>query len=142
MRGRRPEALQRPVQTFLGSNDGRRTGAFLGTWNEPDGITAKSTIQCKFFGKPGATLTLSALKEELPKAAKLAAEGLSDDYVILTNAGVSGEADQQICAAFQAAGVPMCRVFGDSWIVKQLTENPRLRTLVPQYTGLATSPTS
>ena len=130
------EALQRPVQTFLASNDGGRDGAFLGTWSGLDGTTAKSTIQCKFFGKPDATLGLSALREELPKAAKLAAEGLADDYVILTNAGVSGEADQQICAAFQAAGVSTCRVFGGSWIVQQLTERPRLRTLVPRVYGI------
>ena len=26
------EILKRPVQTFLGSNDGGRDGAFLGTW--------------------------------------------------------------------------------------------------------------
>ncbi len=130
------EVLQRPVQTFLGSNDGGRDGAFLGTWHGSDGATAKSTIQCKFFGKPDASLTLSGLKEELPKAAKLATEGLADDYIILTNAGVSGETDQQICAAFQAAGVPMCRVFGGSWIVQQLTENLRLRTLVPRVYGI------
>jgi hypothetical protein len=130
------EALQRPVQTFLGSKDGGRDGAFLGTWNGPNGTTAKSTIQCKFFGKPDATLTLSALKEELPKATKLAAQGLADDYIIITNGGVSGESDQQICAAFRAAGVPMCRVFGGSWLVQQLTESPTLRMLVPRVYGI------
>lgn len=45
------EVLQRPVQTFLHSKDGGRDAAFLGTWNRSDGTTAKSTIQCKFFGK-------------------------------------------------------------------------------------------
>ena len=92
------EVLKRPVQTFLGSNDGGRDGAFLGTWTGNDGDTAKSTIQCKFISKPDATLGLASLKEELPKAAKLAKQGLADDYVIVTNAGVSGEADAQICA--------------------------------------------
>ncbi|WP_161491323.1 hypothetical protein [Bradyrhizobium neotropicale] len=52
---------------FLGSNDGGRDGAFLGTWNGDSGETAKSTIQ--YIGKPGANLTLAALQEELPKAA-------------------------------------------------------------------------
>ncbi|MCP6379493.1 hypothetical protein NL466_27775, partial [Klebsiella pneumoniae] len=43
------EVLKRPVQTFLGSNDGGRDGAFLGTWIGEGGATAKSTIQCKFI---------------------------------------------------------------------------------------------
>ena len=130
------EVLHRPVQTFLGSNDGGRDGAFIGTWDGQDGPPAKSTIQCKFVGKPGANLTLAGLQEELPKAAKLAADGLADDYIILTNAGVSGEADKEICAAFQAAGVPMCRVFSGTWIVQQLTESTKLRMLVPRVYGI------
>ena len=88
------EILKRPVQTFLGSKDGGRDGAFLGTWNRGDGEQVKSTLQCKYLGKAGAHLTLSHLKDELPKAAQLVKDGLAEDYVILTNAGVSGEADK------------------------------------------------
>ncbi|WP_316203626.1 hypothetical protein [Bradyrhizobium sp. SZCCHNS3051] len=130
------EVLKRPVQTFLGSNDGGRDGAFLGTWTGKDGETAKSTIQCKFISKPDATLGLASLKEELPKAAKLAKQGLADDYVIVTNAGVSGEADAQICQAFQRVGVKTCRVLGGSWIIQQLTDNTKLRMLVPRVYGI------
>jgi hypothetical protein len=130
------EVLKRPVQTFLGSNDGGRDAAFIGNWGGPEGTAGKSTIQCKFLGKPGANLALSDLKAELPKAKRLAAEGFADDYIILTNAGVSGEADSQICTAFEAAGVKKCRVFGGSWIVHQLTENTRLRMLVPRVYGI------
>jgi hypothetical protein len=130
------EVLKRPVQTFLGSNDGGRDGAFLGTWTGEGGDTAKSTLQCKFISKPGANLTLAALQDEVPKAAKLAAQGLAEDYVILTNAGVSGEADVQICQAFEAVGVKTCRVLGGSWIVQQLTENVKLRMLVPRVYGI------
>jgi hypothetical protein len=130
------EVLGRPVQSFLGSNDGGRDGAFVGTWEDPEGAALKSTIQCKFIGKPGATLTLTGLKNELSKAAKLAQQGLARDYVILTNAGVSGDADQQICAAFEAVGVTKCRVFGGSWMIQQLAESPRLRMLVPRVYGI------
>lgn len=129
------EILQRPVQTFLGSKDGGRDAAFLGTWDGPEG-QKKSTVQCKFMGKPGANLTLSSLKGELAKAKKLAAEGLAEDYVIMTNAGVSGEADAQLCKAFEAVGVNICRTFGGDWIVQQLTENPKLRMLVPRVYGI------
>lgn len=130
------EVLKRPVQTFLGSGDGGRDGAFLGTWTSDGGTTVKSTIQCKFISKPGATLGLAALEGELPKAAKLAAQGLADDYVIMTNAGVSGEADAQISQAFQSVGVKACRVLGSSWIIQQLTENAKLRMLVPRVYGI------
>lgn len=130
------EVLHRPVQTFLGSKDGGRDAAFLGRWDGLGDETAKSTIQCKFLGKPGANLTLIDLKDELPKAQKLAADGLADDYIILTNAGISGEADAQICNAFEQVGVKKCRTFGGTWIVQQLTESPRLRMLVPRVYGI------
>jgi hypothetical protein len=130
------EVLNRPVQTFLSSNDGGRDGAFLGTWSVEGGEGVKSTIQCKFISKPGANLTLAALEKEMPKAAKLVEQGLAEDYVILTNAGVSGEADLQICQAFEAVGVKTCRVLGGSWIIQQLTENAKLRMLVPRVYGI------
>ena len=130
------EVLKRPVQTFLGSNDGGRDAAFIGRWDGADNASGKSTIQCKFLGKPGANLTLLVLKAELPKAEKLAAEGLADDYIILTNAGISGEADAEICTAFEAVGVKKCRTFGGSWIIEQLTSSPRLRMLVPRVYGI------
>ncbi|NJC32357.1 energy-coupling factor transporter ATP-binding protein EcfA2 [Xanthomonas arboricola] len=130
------EILERPVQTFLGSNDGGRDGAFLGTWTGGDSPQVKSTLQCKFMGKPGANLTLASLKNELPKAAQLAKEGLAEDYVILTNAGVSGESDAAICAAFEAAGIKRCQVFGGAWIEQQLEESVRLRMLAPRIYGI------
>ncbi|MEK0265965.1 hypothetical protein QT383_06605 [Stenotrophomonas rhizophila] len=130
------EILKRPVQTFLGSNDGGRDGAFLGTWVGDDGQSVKSTVQCKFMAKPGANLTLANLKDELPKVQRLVKEGLAEDYVVLTNAGVSGEADKDICAAFEAVGVKRCQVFGGSWIEQQLDENVRLRMLVPRIYGI------
>lgn len=130
------DVLKRPVQSFLDSNDGGRDGAFIGKWQDSTGKNLKSTIQCKFMGKPGATLTLAGLKRELPKAKQLAASGFAEDYIILTNAGVSGEADQEICAAFEAVGVEKCRVFGGSWIIQQLTESARLRMLVPRVYGI------
>lgn len=88
------------------------------------------------MGKPGANLTLNDLKDELPKAKKLAAGGLADDYIIMTNAGVSGDADAQICTAFEAVGVKQCRILDGGWIVKQLMESARLRMLVPRVYGI------
>jgi hypothetical protein len=130
------EVLQRPVQSFLGSKDGGRDGAFVGSWKGSGDHSLKSTIQCKFLGKPAATLTFAGLKTEISKAAKLVKQGLAEDYIVLTNAGVTGDSDQQICAAFEKVGVKKCRVFGGSWIVQQLVERPRLRMLVPRVYGI------
>ncbi|MBN7809263.1 hypothetical protein JZX86_28500 [Agrobacterium rosae] len=132
------EILKRPVQTFLGTNDGGRDAAFLGRWDgtDKDGCDLKSTIQCKFSEKPGANLVLSDLTDELPKAAKLAEEGLAEDYIILTNAGISGEMENRICTAFEEVGVKKCRVFGGTWISQHLIENARLRMLVPRVYGI------
>ena len=130
------EVLRRPVQTFLGSNDGGRDGAFIGRWDAAGPFAGKSTIQCKFLGKPDANLTLTDLKDELPKARKLAVDGLADDYIIMTNAGVSGGADAQICRAFEAVGVKQCRTLDGGWIAKQLMESARLRMLVPRVYGI------
>ncbi|CAA2100548.1 hypothetical protein MBUL_00727 [Methylobacterium bullatum] len=131
------EVLERPVQTFLPTRDGGRDGAFLGTWRPGGGaVRAKSTIQCKFSEQPGAKLSLSKLSSELKKAATLAKNGLAEDYVILTNAGVTGLSDERICRAFEGAGVQTCQVFDGDWILRQIRERPRLRMMVPRVYGL------
>jgi len=132
------EILGRPVQLFLPSRDGGRDGAFVGTWEgaPKDDQTAKSTIQCKFIGKPDATLTLAQMNPELSKVQRLAKCGLAHDYIIMTSAGISGEADAAISAAFEAAGAERCRVFGRDWITDQLRQRPRLRMMVPRVYGI------
>ncbi len=131
------EVLERPVQVFLPAKDGGRDGAFIGTWpgvsDDPD---AKSTIQCKFTGKAGATLKLADVTGELAKVAALAERGLADDYVILTNAGVSGDGEAGIVAAFEAAGAKRARVFGRDWLTQEIRSRPRLRMMVPRLYGL------
>lgn len=132
------EILERPVQAFLRSNDGGRDAAFVGTWKgAADQPQNKSTIQCKHFGSPRARLTLSSLKDDLPKAKRLAARGLAHDYVIMTNAAVSGDADEKICEAFLNVGVKQCRVFGGDWVAIQLRSRPALRMLAPRVYNLA-----
>jgi hypothetical protein len=73
---------------------------------------------------------------ELAKVPPLAKRGLAHDYIIMTNAGVSGEADASICKAFEAAGAKQCRVFGRDWIIAQLRERARLRMMVPRVYGV------
>lgn len=131
------ECLGRPVQVFLPTRDGGRDGAFVGTWEgAEDSPPNKSTIQCKFVGKPDAKLTLKNLASEITKVKRLAKRGLAHDYVIMTNAGITGEGEAQITEAIQAAGAQQCRVFGYDWLTHQIQERPRLRMMVPRLYGL------
>jgi hypothetical protein len=131
------EVLERPVQVFLPSKDGGRDGAFVGTWagaaNEPQ---FKSTIQCKFTSKADAALTASSVRSEIGKIARLAKRGLAEDYVLMTNAGVSGEVEAKICEAVRAAGAANCRVLGRDWLTNEIRTRPRLRMMVPRLYGL------
>ncbi|OYR26542.1 hypothetical protein CEV34_2252 [Brucella pseudogrignonensis] len=129
------EVLKRPVETFLPSKDGGRDGAFLGRWSN-ESSAGRSTIQCKFTSKADAPLNLSAVKSELTKAGKLAARGLAEDYILLTNHGVSGAQAGIIAAAFEAVGVKNCVILGRDWIAQQIRESSRLRVMVPRVYGL------
>lgn len=131
------EVLQRPVQSFLHSRDGGRDAAFLGVWSGDANLAArKSTIQCKFLGKPGAILSLAQLKPELAKVAALAKAGLAHDYIVMTNAGVSGQEEAQIAKAFEAAGAKVCQVFDGGWIEHQLRSRATLRMMAPRVYGI------
>lgn len=128
--------LNRPVQTFLPTNDAGRDGGFLGRWDAADSTDGQSTIQCKFTSKPSNNLTLSLLGEELDKAKNLAAKGLAKDYIILTNHPVTGESEIAIKEAFEAVGVGCCRTFGADWINGQIRSSAKLRMLVPRLYGM------
>jgi hypothetical protein len=129
------ECLKRPVQTFLPNNDAGRDGAFIGRWTGTE-AAGSSTIQCKYTSKKDRNLSLSMLQDELAKAEKLAAKGLADDYIIMTNHGVTASSEAAIKAAFEAIGVQCCRTFGRDWIISKIKTSPRLRMLAPRLYGL------
>lgn len=126
------------VESYLDSNDGGKDGAFAGKWN-PIGqelITGSFIIQCKFSGKINSRLTVSDLKEEFPKIAKLVKAGRCDCYVILTNSGISGQQVDKIKNKLESLGVNHTYIFGYSWICQQIHENRNLRTSIPRLYGL------
>jgi hypothetical protein len=130
------ECLNRPVQTFLPSNDAGRDGAFIGRWDKKGTKKGSSVIQCKFTSNSHKNVTVSLLSDELKKASRLAKSGLAEDYIILTNYGVSGATEKKIADAFHAQGVGRCRTFGRDWIVMQIMRSSRLRMMVPRLYGL------
>ena len=127
------------VEGFFDSNDGGRDGAFYGTWKAVRGesFAGAFTIQCKFFASRNKVLRLSDLKDELSKAERLAARGLSESYILFTSARLTGAAEETIRAAFEAVpGIKRFAAYGSDRISQFIRESPRLRALIPRVYGL------
>ncbi|TFF36189.1 nSTAND3 domain-containing NTPase [Mucilaginibacter psychrotolerans] len=132
------EVFKQPIERYLDSKDGGRDGAFTGIWKEPSGkeIRGRYVIQSKFTSKVNEKLTVADLKDEYEKVKRLAKDGRCDFYLIMTNAEISGIAAEDIEDYFKAAGAKEVICHGSNWINEQLTENKRLRMLVPRVYGL------
>ncbi|MBS75982.1 MULTISPECIES: nSTAND3 domain-containing NTPase [Comamonadaceae] len=132
------EVLGQTVQSFLDSNDAGRDGAFAGSWTPATGeaLSGKFVIQCKYSSKASQLLTRSVMADEIPKVRKLAADGLCDVYVLMTNAGVSAKQEAQIRADLIELGAMHVLIYGSTWIEDQIRDNTRLRMLVPRVYGL------
>jgi len=132
------EILGQTASSFLNTNDGGRDGTFAGSWAPPPGelLDGEFVVQCKHTTRPGHNLTISQLDDELKKAAALAAASRCDIYVLMTNAGVTGQTERRIVAAFKRRGVKHVRVLGSTWLNQTIAESGRLRSLVPRLYGL------
>lgn len=132
------EVLGQTVQSFLDTNDGGRDGAFSGTWSQLDGesLSGRFVIQCKFTARAGYALTPSDLEEEFRKVSRLVSKSECDVYILMTNAGVSGETELKLTKKFTEAGVKHLRIFGVTWLEEQIRESKHLRMMVPRVYGL------
>lgn len=133
------EVFGQTVQAFLPSHDGGRDGAFHGHWSNLDegGVKGSYAVQCKFSSRPGGNLSLALLSDEIQKARRLAKRGLAKNYVLMSNMGVSGSAEEEIRTAFLGIpGIKWFAAFGSTWITLRIRENSRLRMLVPRVYGL------
>ena len=127
------------VQSFFDSHDGGRDGAFHGTWIPVTGESFQGafTAQCKFTAKADKCLQFSDLKDEFKKAKRLAAKGLADNYILFTNARLTGATEEEIRQEFEAIpGVKRFAAYGCERISQIIQESPRLRMLVPRVYGL------
>lgn len=133
------EVWGQTVQSFFDSRDGGRDGAFQGTWKPKAGelFEGSFTVQCKFTLKAAKQIQLSDLRDELPKAKRLASRGLADNYLLLTNARLVGSAEEEIRQAFQRIpGIKRFAAYGGDRISLMIRESSRLRMLVPRVYGL------
>ena len=133
------EVLGQTFQTFLPTNDEGRDGSFQGSWKpvQNEAFEGAFTVQCKFTAKRDKNLTLADVRNELEKARDLGARGLAETYLLMTNAGISAEAEAQMRTAFLA--LPKIRYFAayhGGWLNQKIRESQRLRMLVPRVYGL------
>ncbi len=132
------EILGQTVESFLDSNDAGKDGAFSGTWkaNNNEDIAGQFVIQCKFTNRPNKNLGLSDVKEEFDKIKKLVTAGRCDAYILMTNAGVSGQFNSAFKEKLKKLGVKSSLTLGSTWICSQIHESQRLRAMVPRIYGL------
>jgi len=133
------EVLGQTALAFLTVHDGGRDGAFYGTWAPKNGATLLSgafVVQCKHFSKPNATFQSSDLTDELPKINSLVKKGRCENYILMTNATLSGKTEEVLHALVREAGVKVFLAYGFEWLCQQIRERKRLRMLVPRLYGL------
>jgi hypothetical protein len=132
------EILGQTVEAFLDTSDAGKDGAFAGTWKATNGeaLSGRFVIQCKFSSKRDKNLTVTDLGEDIQKTEKLVKAGRCDCYLLMTNAGLSGSAKEDIESAFHEIGVKAVVTYGSTWISQQIKENKRLRMLVPRIYGM------
>ncbi len=133
------EVWGQTVQGFFDSHDGGRDGAFHGTWTPVGGeaFCGTFTAQCKFTAKADKCLQLSDLKDEFAKAKRLATRKLADNYILFTNARLTGSTEAEIRHAFEEIpGIKRFAAFGCDRISQIIRESSRLRMLVPRVYGL------
>ena len=132
------EVMGQSFQQYADVHDGGRDGAYYGQWTPQDGeaLSGSFTIQCKHTSNENKTLPDTAINEEFPKIGRLSIKGLVDNYIFVTNHTLTGEIEQDAKKRFEAAGARYACVYGPKWINTKITENPRLRRLVPRVYGL------
>jgi hypothetical protein len=102
-----------------------------------ESFSGSFTSQCKFTAKADKCIQLSDLADELAKAKRLAEKGLADNYVLFTNARLTGTSDEKIREAFEAVpAIKRFAAYGCERISQIIRESARLRMLVPRIYGL------
>ena len=132
------EILGQTVVGYLDHADGGRDGAFTGVWKQQNGETfsGEFVIQAKHTTRPGTTLGPADLADELDKAARLAASGRCDVYLLMTNARMTSRTAEWLDAELRSRGIDQSLILSSTWINAKIAENPRLRMLAPRLYGL------
>ncbi|MES2596266.1 MAG: restriction endonuclease [Verrucomicrobiota bacterium] len=123
------EILGQNVTSYSSSNDGGQDGTFKGTWRKTanEAYFGSIVVQCKFSAIQDEHLSLSHLKDELKKAARLAADGHANTYLLMTNAKVTGSASLKISKEFERlSGLQHFDILGGEWLTRQILGSKKL----------------
>jgi hypothetical protein len=83
--------------------------------------------------KSDSLISVGNVGLEFQKAKCLAAEGFADNYILMTNYGLSGASEEKLRKLFLTIpGIKNFVAFGKTWIDHKIRESARLRMLVPQ----------
>ena len=131
------EVIGQTVRSAGEGPDVGRDALFEGTWRARGALTlhGQFVAQAKHTSRD-ATLAPSALAAELPKIKELARRDRCDNYILMTNARVSGRNQLALRSAVRAVGVREVLVFQAADLARYVIENPRLRAIVPRVYGL------
>jgi hypothetical protein len=126
------------VEPFEDGNDEGRDGSFTGQWVDSltrEELSGRFVVQVKHSSRD-RTLSLSDVAGELPKIESLHRRGLCDNYVLMTNCRVTGQANAAITEAIRDIGVSNVRVWARTWVEDKLSSSSDLRRRVPRVYGL------
>ncbi|MEU0283273.1 hypothetical protein [Streptomyces sp. NPDC006195] len=93
-------------------------------------------LQCKHTRKADATLAPSELEDEFAKVRALVGRGVCATYVLLTNARISGQSEEEIRRRLRACGVAHLLVLDGQWLSDMIASHRGLRMFVPRVYGL------
>jgi hypothetical protein len=133
------DILGQTVQIFAEGADGGRDAAFRGIWSGTSaqvGLSGSFCIQCKHTSKPTQKLSMSTVAGELKKVKRLTENGLCDNYILVTNHQLPATVSEKAEKAIVSSGAKVAHIYGTEWISKVISENPKLRRLVPRLYGL------
>ena len=132
------EVMGQTFQQFADGPDEGRDGAYYGQWTPQVGevLSGSFTIQCKHTSKINESLPEWVIDKELIKIERLSEKNLVDNYIFVTNHVLTVAKEQTAKERFKVAGANRACVYGLEWINTKITENPRLRRLVPRLYGL------
>jgi hypothetical protein len=119
--------------------DAGRDGGFRGIWKQKSGesFSGSFTVQCKFTAKADKSIKLADLSDELVKATQLAAAGVATNYILMTNARLTGASELKLRKEFlKIRKIREFAAYGSEWIAQTIHESARLRMLVPRVYGL------
>lgn len=134
------ELMGNTYSLYTDGKDGGKDGFFEGSGKlnkMEDSLSGRFVFQCKHSSIENKPLTMSMVKDEIPKLNSLVKNLSINHYVIFTNCKLSTSNEEQIKKEFlKMTGVKTCTLLGQEWFEATIDKNKILRKLVPRIYGI------